>query len=89
VKIYRQRFHSEGPFAGQTEIYRPVRNRDGKYVLGDPMAGETKHHKDEQIYEANESKALSLIKNGGCSIRMKGELTGQRNMITPDKIVGL
>ena len=89
MNIYRERRHADGLHAGTTEIYRPVRNRKGNYVLGDPAFGNSKHEKHNQVYEPVEAKALALDRNQRFSIRMKGELTGQLNMIIPENIVGL
>lgn len=39
-------------------------NRDGMYVLGDPVHGSQKHHARNKVFVATEEEAISKIRKG-------------------------
>ena len=39
-------------------------DREGRYVLGDPKYGSSKHHKDKKVYAHTEDEAIALVRNG-------------------------
>jgi hypothetical protein len=84
--VFRDRLHKDGPFKGQTERYWPDPDDRGLFELGDPKVGDKKHHKPNAIFVENELAAVRLVRAYGFSLRMKGELTGQRNLISADRI---
>ncbi|MFT8723410.1 MAG: hypothetical protein ABF759_12690 [Acetobacter malorum] len=84
-KLIRYRVHKEGEHKGKTEIYRPEPNEEGFYVLGDPTHGNVKHHREHAVYTFDRSTAERLVELG-FHLRMKGELTGQVNLISPSSI---
>ena len=88
--IYRERAHIDGDFAGQTERYEvsphPV---SGLYELGDPSIGAEAHHKKNAVFTETLEAALHLVRKYGFSLRMRGDLTQQRNLISASEIKGL
>ena len=87
--VYRERRHKSGRFKGQIERYLPDPDTRGLYELADPKLGREKHHKKNAIWASTESAALHLVKTYGFSLRMRGYLTGQRNLISASEIEGL
>ena len=87
--VYRERDHKSGQFAGQVERYLPDPDARGLFELADPKLGKDKHHKKNAIFASSESAALHLVRSYGFSLRMRGYLTGQRNLISASEIRGL
>ena len=83
---HRVRSHDDGPFAGHLEHYFPDADDRGFYELGDPKRGNEKHHKKNAIFVETIGMALHLVRTYGFSIRMRGNLTNQRNLISADEI---
>ena len=86
IDIRRYRRHSDGEFIGQTETYRPFRNRNGKYLLGDPSFGCQMHHKVNRVEVSTLEEAADLVRSRRFSLWMKGNLTGQQNLISAARI---
>lgn len=84
-KLICYRTHTAGDYAGKIEIYRPEPNEEGFYVLGDPTHGKVKHHREHAIYTFDRDTAERLV-DLGFHLRMKGDLTGQVNLISPSSI---
>jgi hypothetical protein len=84
--VYRDRLHKEGVLSGQTERYWPDADDRGLFELGDPEIKEKSHHKLNAIFVENEAAAIRLVRRYGFSLRMRGEFTGQRNLISAAKI---
>ena len=74
---------------GQTERYIPDPDGAGMYELGDPKRGSEKHHKKNAIFVPTLEMALHLVREYGFSLRMRGEITGQRNLFSASEIEGL
>jgi hypothetical protein len=88
--IYRDRKHDSGSFAGQLERYKPDPHpRTGFFELGDPAVGRDAHHKKNAIFTETLDAAIHLIRTYGFSLRMRGNLTNQRNLISANEIEGL
>ena len=88
--VFRERFHEDGDFVGQTERYEVSPHPLSElYELGDPAVGKEAHHKKNAIFTETEEAALYLVRKYGFSIRMRGNLTNQRNLITAEEIQGL
>jgi hypothetical protein len=66
------------------ERYVPHKFDDGLYRVADPKIGKKKHHSDNQI-AIREEEIVDYLKRG-FALRMKGELTGQSNLISASKI---
>ena len=86
---HRVRRHDSGPFAGRLEHYFPDANSEGMYVLADPALGSDKHHKQNAVLTTSAATALHLVRTYGFSIRMRGNLTGQWNLIRREEIQDL
>ncbi len=88
--IYRNRLHDEGDHAGKVERYElSPHPESGLFELGDPKVGKEAHHKKNAIFTATEATALHLVRRYGFSIRMRGDRTKQRNLISADEVEGL
>ncbi len=88
--VFRNRLHDDGNLAGQTERYEISPHPDtGLFELGDPKVGKEAHHKKNAIFTETLDAALHLVRSYGFSIRMRGDLTKQRNLISADEIQGL
>jgi hypothetical protein len=84
--VYRDRLHKGGALAGQIERYWPDPDERGLFELGDPEIKGSAHHKPNAIFVENEAAAVRLVRRYGFSLRMRGEVTGQRNLISAAKI---
>ena len=90
--VYRDRKHTDGEFNGQTERYWPDPDARGLYELGDPKVPKKPDGKNQNqqkqhaIFVETQENAVRLVREYGFSLRMKGDLTGQRNLIKPDSI---
>ena len=67
------------------ELFHPCRYRDGLFRVADPSHGNEKHHRKNQISITEEEIADYVGR--GFHLRMRGEISGQRNMIRPEEIV--
>ncbi len=86
---HRVRRHDTGPLAGTLEHYFPDADENGMYELADPAIGPERHHKKNAIFTSSISVAIHLVCAHGFSIRMRGDKTGQRNLISRNDIQGL
>jgi hypothetical protein len=66
------------------ERYVPHRFRDGLYRVADPALGRTKHHAANQI--AIEADEIDGYLKRGFLLRMRGETSGQVNLIAATEI---
>ena len=90
TQVFRNRLHGEGDYVGQTERYEISPHPDtGLFELGDPKVGKEAHHKKNAIFTETLEAAMYLVRSYGFSIRMRGDLTKQRNLISADEIQGL
>ena len=71
---------------GRLEHYFPDRHANGMYELADPARGSDKHHQKNAIFVADVGMAIHLVRQYGFAIRMRGNVTGQRNLISADEI---
>ena len=71
---------------GCLEHFFPDADANGMYELGDPARGDEKHHKKNAIFVTSIEMALHLVREYDFSIRMRGNVTGQRNLISAQKI---
>ena len=74
---------------GRVETYTPSPDADGLFELGDPRRGKEMHHKKNAIFVETLDMALHLVREHEFSLRMKGDITGQRNLISAKEIQGL
>jgi hypothetical protein len=71
------------------ERYLPDSSAEGFFELGDPLVGGEKHHQKNAVFTKTIEAAVHLIRAHGFSLRMRGNLTGQRNLISAQEIEGL
>ena len=74
---------------GRTEKYFPDENSDGLFELGDPARGKEHHHQKNAIFVRDLDMAKYLMREYGFALRMRGEITNQRNLISASEVEGL
>ena len=82
MKIYRILKHADG----SVETFRPVKNRNGHYVLADCSVHQQHNLAENQIFVESEEALVVRIRQG-FSCRMRGDLSGQRNLISAHEII--
>jgi hypothetical protein len=75
-----ERFRSTG------ERYVPHRARDGQFRVADPTLGDAKKKAENQIAVPTILDVISFLQRG-FHLRMRGENSGQVNLICPDQII--
>ena len=71
---------------GRTEIYTPMKNGDGYFILAD-RAVDPQHNKaSNQFFLKDIESVAARLKKGGVSLRMRGDITGQPNLISASEI---
>lgn len=71
---------------GRTETYTPMRNADGYYILAD-RAVDPQHNKAvNQFFVKDIAAVAARLRAGGVSLRMKGDITGQPNLISASEV---
>jgi hypothetical protein len=83
--LERYRHHSIGEHSEKTEVYTPHMNRDGFYVMADPSIGPERHHRRNELLRSSLTEVADDLKKG-FMLRMRGDLTGQINLISADQI---
>lgn len=68
------------------EIYEPYRNRKNKFVMADPAKGITKHLAVNHVYCDTLQEVCENIEKRNFHLWMKGNDTGQQNLISPKSI---
>ena len=81
MKIYRLLKHADG----RTETFRPVKNEHGQYVLADRAVRDQHNLAANQVFVVDEASLVARIRQG-FACRMQGDISGQRNLISPDSI---
>lgn len=76
---------------GRLETYTPMRNADGYYILADRVVDPQHNKAVNQFYIKDIVAVAARIRAGGVSLRMRGDITGQPNLISASEIeiVGL
>ncbi|WP_213684803.1 hypothetical protein [Roseicyclus sp.] len=71
---------------GRVETYTPMKNADGYFILAD-RAVDAQHNKAiNQFYLKDTAALVARLRRGGVSLRMKGDITGQPNLISASEI---
>lgn len=71
---------------GRTETYTPMRNGDGYYILADRIVDRQHNKAANQFYLKDIEAVAARIRAGGVSLRMRGDITGQPNLISSGEI---
>jgi hypothetical protein len=66
------------------EIFSPHLYPNGLYRVADPALGDVKHHAKNQL-SVREDQIESYLRRG-FSLRMKGNIRGKVNLISPSEI---
>jgi hypothetical protein len=71
---------------GRVELFTPMRNADGYYILAD-RAVDPQHNKAaNQFYVRDLEAVIARVRRGGVSLRMQGDITRQPNLISAREI---
>jgi hypothetical protein len=71
---------------GRVEVFTPMRNADGYYILAD-RAVDPQHNKAaNQFFVRDLDAVIARIRRGGVSLRMLGDITRQPNLISAREI---
>jgi hypothetical protein len=82
VQLVRRRLLPDG----RMETYTPMKNGDGYYILAD-RAVDPQHNKAANQFFVKDIEAVAArVRAGGVSLRMKGDITGQPNLISAGEI---
>ena len=82
IRILRRRVLPDG----QTEVYTPMTNRHGQFILADRTV-DPQHNKAVNQFFVDSTEALvARIRKGGVSVRMRGNLSNQPNLISAAEI---
>ncbi|MFN0115375.1 MAG: hypothetical protein ACKVPY_11930 [Paracoccaceae bacterium] len=71
---------------GRIETFLPLKNADGYYILAD-RAVDPQHNKAvNQFFVKDIAAVVARLRRGGVSLRMRGDITGQPNLISSGEI---
>jgi hypothetical protein len=71
---------------GRVETYVPMRNADGYYILADRVVDPQHNKAVNQFFVKDIAAVAARLRSGGVSLRMKGDITGQPNLISSTEI---
>jgi hypothetical protein len=71
---------------GRIEIFRPMKNADGYYVLADRAVDPQHNRAANQFYVKDLQAVAARLRRGGVSLRMRGDISGQPNLISAREI---
>lgn len=82
VRLVRRRQLSDG----RIEEYTPMTNKHGQYILADRVV-DPQHNKATNQFFVESLEALAArVRQGGVSVRMRGNISGQPNLISAAEI---
>lgn len=71
---------------GRVEEYTPMTNKHGQYILADRVV-DPQHNKSVNQFFVDSIEALAArVRKGGVSVRMRGSVSGQPNLISAAEI---
>jgi hypothetical protein len=71
---------------GRVETFVPMKNADGYYILADRVVDPQHNKAANQFFVRDIAAVAARIRAGGVSLRMKGDVTGQPNLISAGEI---
>lgn len=71
---------------GRVEVFTPVRNPDGYFVLADRGVDPSGDRAINQFFVKDPAAVVARLRRGGVSLRMKGDITGQPNLVHASEI---
>ena len=82
VRVVRRRILPDG----RIDEYTPMINKHGQYILAD-RGVDPQHNKAVNQFFVDSIEALAArIRRGGVSVRMRGSISGQPNLISASEI---
>jgi hypothetical protein len=82
IRLWRRRELADG----RIEEYTPMTNKHGQYILAD-RAVDPQHNKAVNQFFVDSLEALAArVRKGGVSVRMRGSISGQPNLISAAEI---
>lgn len=71
---------------GRVETFLPMKNADGYFILADRVVDPQHNKAANQFFVRDIASVAARIRAGGVSLRMKGDITGQPNLISAGEI---
>lgn len=71
---------------GRTETFTPMKNGDGYYILADRVVDPQHNKAVNQFFLKDVEAVAARVRAGGVSLRMRGDITGQPNLISSGEI---
>lgn len=71
---------------GRVETFHPMKNADGYFILADRVVDPQHNKAANQFFVRDIAAVAARIRAGGVSLRMKGDITGQPNLISAGEI---
>ena len=71
---------------GRTETFTPMKNVDGYYILADRTVDPQHNKAANQFFVKDIAAVAARVRAGGVSLRMRGDITGQPNLISASEI---
>lgn len=82
MKLRRKRVLEDG----RVEVYTPMTNKHGQYILADRSVDPQHNKAVNQFFVDSEEALVARVRRGGVSVRMRGSLSGQPNLISAAEI---
>lgn len=80
--IRRQKTLSDG----RVETFTPMTNADGYFILADRVVDKQHNKATNQFFVKDPVALIARLRKGGVSIRMRGDITGQPNLIRASEV---
>lgn len=71
---------------GRIETYTPMLNSDGYFILADRVVDPQHNKAVNQFFVKDLAAVAARLRHGGVSLRMRGDVTGQPNLISAAEI---
>lgn len=71
---------------GRTETFTPMKNGDGYFILADRTVDPQHNKAANQFFVKDIEAVAARVRAGGVSLRMRGDITGQPNLISSGEI---
>lgn len=71
---------------GRVEVFTPMRNADGYYILADRAVDPQHNRAVNQFFVRDLDAVIARVRRGGVSLRMQGDITRQPNLISAGEI---
>ena len=68
------------------EIFTPLKNADGYFVRADRAVDKQHNKAINQFYLKDIDAVIARLRKGGVSLRMRGDISGQPNLISAREI---